>query len=367
MSLYRSMSCGSWIVKRRILGVHLRRATGIEDLERARELEQVLLKLGKHGLRDLVVAFHRGEVSGGELLASVERFGLTYQLTTERMVPLRRAVYEWLKRAELAEKTRKEYRYNFIRLVGKLPPLDREPTRVEERFLARGPDRTELPELLRRYARRAKPMMFVQVKAAAQSYVRRTVAKGQQSEMWKDLAGIQGPKRRARDVGLGLSPERAREVAVACSGHGPVYGQMWWTMCCTGMHWKEYAIDGWKALADRIDVYGEKRAFRMRSVPLLTTPVRPACGERKFRRVLKAVGEKLGIEKLTSYVARRTFAHFLELTKIPDSQCDILMGHSPKTDREKYREHDIVPYLPAIGAAMRKVIGQDPVYMKAMA
>jgi len=32
MSLYRSMNRGSWIVERTLLGVHIRRATGCNDL-----------------------------------------------------------------------------------------------------------------------------------------------------------------------------------------------------------------------------------------------------------------------------------------------------------------------------------------------
>ena len=44
-----------------------------------------------------------------------------------------------------------------------------------------------------------------------------------------------------------------------------------------------------------------------------------------------------------------------------------LMGHAPKGDRGKYREHDVGPYLPAIAAAVRAALGADPAYVRALA
>ena len=378
MSLYRAMGRGSWVVERTLLGTHVRKATGIYDYDQAVEFERALLKLAQHGRRDLILAFKRDEITGAELLASVERYGLTFQLTLESSIRLRRASYEWLRTVDLAEKTRRGYRDGCSALVGRLPPLDRMPTDAEERWLARGPELQQLPDLLRRYARRAKPVMFVQVRAAWQSFVVHTVPQGRQSELWAGLAATEGPKRAPRDVGLGLSPDRARQVAESLAEEfGPIDGQMWWSLCCTGMEPKEFWREGgWKAPPGRIEIFGTKtlgkHRFRVRAVPAVVTPVRPGCAIKTFRERLHAVGEKLGIPKLTPYVARRTFAHFLELAKkvdpqLLDSQCDILMGHSPKTDRDKYREHDIAPYLPAIGAALRKVIGEDPIYMRRMA
>ena len=213
--------------------------------------------------------------------------------------------------------------------------------------------------------------MFTQVKAAGQSFVRDTVAKGQQSDLWRDLSGVQGPKRQPRRVQGGLAPDRAREVAAWLQRDGPV----WWTLCCTGLGPREYwpfprePLTGrWDVLPDRIVAHGTKREHRDRTIPRITTPVRPMIGYQAFRRRLTEAGRVLGIERLTPYVARRTFAHFLELAReIPDSRCDLYMGHSAKTDRAKYREHDVVPYLPEDTRALRQAVGPDPRYMRALA
>lgn len=364
MTLYRSMGRGSWIVRRKLLGIRVQRATGLYERADAAQLEATLVKLAHHGRRDLIAAFVAGQVEGPELMAGVERYGLSFQLAVTSVVRLRRAMHEWLRSAELAERTRRDYRWSLGVLVGGLPPIDREPTAAERRALHRGPDLRDLPRLLARYARRAKPVMFVQVRAAAQSFVRDTVPKGQHSELWRDLAAVQGPKRRRRDVQGGLAPARAREVAEKLGRFGP----MWWTLCCTGMESKEYwRAGGFDVLLDRILIHGTKRESRDRVVMRLTTPVRPLLGVRAFRRRLKAVGDALGIPKLTPYVGRRTFSHFLELAGILDSRCDAYMGHSPKSDRAKYREHDVVPYLAEDAKAIRAKIGADPVYVRALA
>lgn len=369
MSLYRSHDRGSWVVQRRLLGIPVRTATGCYERAEAEEVEHTLRKLAKHGRRDLILAFVNRQISGPELVSSVEGYGVTFQLTVTSAVRLRWAMYRWLRDAELAVKTRRDYRWNIGALLTvKLPALDHPLT--DARTLHQGPGLEELPALLAKYARRATPAMFVQVKAVCQAFVRDTVPQGAHSDLWRDVAAVQGPKRRRRDVQGGLTPDRAREVAERLGRLGP----MWWTLCCTGMGAREYwrmpgepRTGRWEVEPDRILVHGTKRHDRDRIVPRLTTPVRPMLSSKRFTKHLTAVGLALAIPKLTPYVARRTFAHWLELTKIPDSRCDAYLGHSPKSDRAKYREHDVVPYLAADVKALRKVIGAAPRYMEVMA
>lgn len=363
MAVYRSMGRGSWIVERKLLGLDVRKATGCYDEESATQVEETLLKLAKHGRRDLIAAFVSGQLNGPELVAGVDRHGVTFQLTVTSAVRLRNALYLWLVSAELADKTRREYRYGLSALVGKLPRLAGLLSDAESRSLERGPTLDELPALLAKYARRAKPVMFVQVKAAAQSFVRSTVPKGQHSELWRDVASVQGPKRKARNVQGGLNPVAARAVAERLGRLGP----MWWTLCCTGMGRKEYWRTPWEVEPTHLLVHGTKRESRDRIVLRVTTPVRPFVSEQAFAEALRAVGRELGIGRLTIYVARRTFAHFLELAKIDDSRCDAYMGHAPKGMRGLYREHDVVPYLGTDILALRAAIGGEPVYVRALA
>ncbi len=222
---------GSYIVQRRLLGIQVRKRTGIYEREAAEDLEETLRKLARHGRRDLIAAFVAGHVSGPELLAGVEGYGVTFQLTVTSTVRLRRAIDEWLRTAKLADKTKREYRIGLGQLVGALPFLGRALSDADERGLQRGPVLGELPTLLTRYARRAKANMFTKVRAAAQSFVRSTVPKGQHSELWSDVAAVEGPQGQGRDVLGGLTPDVARAVAERLGR----LGRMWCTLCCTGM------------------------------------------------------------------------------------------------------------------------------------
>src|SRR5689334_18491283 len=213
------MGRGSFIVERVLCGVHVRRRTGLYDRLAAEELERVLLKLAKHGRRDLVEAFDRGDVTGPELVAAVERDGVSFQLTPGRMTLLAPAVAAWLADAHLAESTARDYGYGFAALQRR----------------SRRATVADLPALLARYAKRAKPVMFRRVKAAVQSFVSDTVRHGQHSDLWRDVAAVQGPRVARRQVRGGLTPAQARAVAEQLGHLGP----MWWTLCTTGMGRKE--------------------------------------------------------------------------------------------------------------------------------
>lgn len=359
MSLYRSNARGSWFVQRRLLGIQIRRATGIYDWERAQEFERVLVNLARHGRRDLLTAFDTGEIGGPELAAAVEEFGISYQLSAGRAILLAPAIKRWLETADIVASTRQSYRNG-------LKALQRG---------ARQPRVADLPKLLARYARRTPPVQFQRVQAAAQSFVTATVPKGQHSDLWRDVAAIQGARVAPRKVQKGLPPEKARAVAEALAARfGATAAQMWWTLCLTGMGRKEYwkrkrdpASGRWEVRDDRILVHGTKRGHRDRVIFRTVTPVRATIPEKSFAEMLKDVGGGLGVANLTIYVARRTFSHVLELAKILDSRCDAYMGHSPKGVRGLYREHDVEPYLAGDAAAFRAALGKDPQYMRAMA
>lgn len=347
MSVYRSMGRGTWIVERTLLGVLVRRATGLYDYDRASEVERTLLKLAQHGRRDLIEAFDAGHIAGAELVSAVECFGVSFQLTVERALELGPAVERWLDEADLVESTKRDYRNGLAALQRR----------------ARKARVGDLPSLLLRYARRAKPVMFQRVKAAAMSFVRSTIPKGQQSDLWRDIAAIRGPKTTRRQVQGGLPPAVARQIAEKLGRFGP----MWWTLCCTGMGPREYWVSPWKVAAGYIEIAGTKRERRHRRVPVVALPVRPLCGPRLFSQALAAVGRELLIPKLTMYVARRTYAHWLELARIPDSRCDRYMGHAPKDVRAGYREHEALAYMAEDAKALRSVIGGDPRYLQAVA
>lgn len=351
MSLYRSMGRGTWVVERVLCGLHVRKATGCPEHPDAMRVEAALLLLAKHGRRDLIEAFAQGFIRGPELAASVEHYGVSFHLTAERAVQLAPAVAAWLAKADLAPVTKRDYGYGFTALQ----------RRSAKASVA------ELPALLTSYARRAKPVMFQRVKAAVQSFVSATVQRGQHSDLWRDVAAIKGRRPRRRQVGTGLPPAIARLVAETLAAQfGAIYGATWWTLCCSGMGRSELWRSKWKVQLDHLVIPGTKTAHRPRIVPLVATPVRPPMSDERFADALAAVGATLHIPKLTIYVGRRTWAHFLELANIPPSRQAALMGHSPKDVPGLYREHDPRPYLADDTKALRAVIGADPTYVRAV-
>jgi len=341
------MGRGTWIVQRRILGIHIRRRTGCMERAAAERVEVALLKLGEHGRRDLLEAFNHRQITGPELVAALDRYGVSFQFTVEAAVALKPAVAGWLTGVDLSEKTKREYRYAFTALE-----------RGKRRALV-----GDLPALLVRYARRARPVMFQRVKAACQAFVRDTVPTGRQSALWRDVAAVRGPRGQRREVQGGLTPDAARLVAEHLGQLGPI----WWTLCCTGMGPREFWVTPWHVLGDRLVIEGTKRAGRRRVVPLIVTPVRPFSTPTALGKALRAIRPELGLPRLTTYTARRTFAHWLELARIEDSRCDAYMGHAPQQMRSLYREHEVASYVAADAAALRQVIGAEPSYMRAMA
>src|SRR5437773_944990 len=110
------MNRGSWIVERTLLGLHIRRATGARDYHDAAEIEVALLRLARHGRRDLLEAFDAGQITGQELRAGVEQHGISFHLTVERAIELAPALERWLKGADLAPTTKRDYGYAFTAL-----------------------------------------------------------------------------------------------------------------------------------------------------------------------------------------------------------------------------------------------------------
>lgn len=354
MSVYRSGGRGTWIVERSFRGLGVfRQASGTHDHALALKIEAMLGDLYEHR-QDLLKSLMAYEVRPLALYQAYRQFGLSYQVSVEKAITLKTAVEAWLKTAELAEKTREDYGYS-LRAIARL----RQAAAL-----------TDLPALVERYRirKRSKPAAFNRTLSAVRRFVQDVAAKGAQSDLFKAVATIPWATEKTRRVGLGLAPASARAVAEALDRRRAGLGRMWWMMCTSGMHWKEYAVDGWTALPDRIVVRGEKTDYRGRITLRLTTPVKPMFSKWVYRDELAAVGAELGLKKLTPYVARRTFAHFLELARIIDSRCDAYMGHSPNSKgmRGLYREHELLPYLAGDTAAVREAIGPEPRYLQAV-
>ena len=213
---------------------------------------------------------------------------------------------------------------------------------------------SRLPVLLAKYRDAATPpRMFNLARSACQSFAR-SIA-GPYSDLWRDVASVGQRGYRKKKRG-GLPVDEARKIA---DGLGQI-GQMWWTMCCTGMGPKEYWHDGYRIEKDRIRIFGEKREARFgRFVPRIVTPVRALITYKPYRRHLAAVN-------LQPYDARRTFSHWMEMAGIPKSRRRFYLGHQAKDVTDGYEDHSPEYYLAGDCRLLKEYVGAAPQLLRAV-
>jgi integrase len=335
--VYRSNQRGSFVVERVVAGVPIRRASGTSDPDLFPKIQDMLDDIDEAGREDLARMLAGGQIKAVVLLHSFRRHGLSLKLSPERALPLKAAIDDWLKKAELAPKTAEDYGYALTAV------LKGRPTATA----------ADLPALLARHRERTKPRMFNLTRSAAQAFIRDTVAEGRYSELWAQVSRVR-TRTVKRKKTSGLPPDVARTVAEQLGR----YGAMWWTLCCTGMGNKEYWETPWEVEADRILIHGTKREDRDRVIPRIVTPVRPLCHMRTFETALSAAVAEIKLKGVTIYTGRRTWAHWLELAKIPPSRQQAYMGHAAGKVSDLYRQHEVEPYLAGDREALRAVAGE---------
>lgn len=104
---------------------------------------------------------------------------------------------------------------------------------------------------------------------------------------------------------------------------------MFWTLCCTGMIWKEYTIDGWEVdrTAHCVRIHGVKRTGRDRRIPILSDGlVTPSLSYKHFRKELRKASKR----KVVPKDARNTFARWMEEAEIIETHRQYYMGHKQK-------------------------------------
>lgn len=208
--------------------------------------------------------------------------------------------------------------------------------------LARDEWLEDLPSLLRRYRRSARPRMFNVVKAAVQVLLRHNL--GRRDETYLAVADVPVlpyvPAKRQH-----LSPAQLGALDLA-----QPYQAMAWAMATTGMGPSEY-WGGWSVAEDRVAIHGTKRASRDRIVPRVGTPAEPAT---TYRVMLEAWKVAAGG---TLYDLRHCYAGWLEDAGIPPARARVYMGHKAKTMTEHYQMRDVEPYLVDDAKRLARYIG----------
>lgn len=344
MTLYRSHGRGSWIVERTFRRVGLvRRATGLADRTEAVELERLLVRLSQLRRDEILQAFRDGLVSGDELFRAYQQDGIDGLPTVEHIKPLREAVATWLAESRLAERTGRDYKATFDRLLAS----------ADERARV-----ADLPDLLKRYRDEAKGgRSFNLARAITRSFV--STVSGRYGRLWSELGNIR-PRPTHRRSGSPQTPDDARAVSRALGR----YGGMWWSLCTSGMSGGPdgpYFLEQFEVVRQKakhgevvgLAIHGTKRRGRERVVPLLFTPVHPLVLYPAFARALRHVG-------LTANDGRRTYEAWLEASGVPKARRRRYMGHGVQDVTDLYGdEYPIWAFLGSDTQRLREHIGDD--------
>ncbi len=217
----------------------------------------------------------------------------------------------------------------------------------------------ELPQVLeavrRRYEEKGQKNAFGQCRKVASSWAGKVY--GKDSALWRKLRAVQPlessshtHKQEARSVWDVLATVTAMKAP---------FGEMFWTMCLLGTGTKEYLQDGFTVVPDQwVVIHGQKNKARERRTPLifngLVTPTVSLANRKAFDKELHNVQPEWDL-----YDARRTFSHWCEEAVIPVPRIQAYMGQDPKTVNEKYRKHNVDPYLIADAERLRNYINAN--------
>lgn len=344
MSIYLPPRGASLVIECRLDRRRFRRATGLPDTKQGRATAARYFAMLPHlvelGYPDVVEDIRSGVITFADAYREYRTGRFKSIPSSLHAVELKRTWLAWIPKA----KTKKGKPISEVHRSD----LRRTLTRLE---VPGGATIGQLPKILAAYAERTEsPRMVNQARAHCLAFAR---AHGGQHKnpLWISIAEI--PMRdettHAREI-LALSPSEAAAIMLRL---GPGCGDDWWSICCSGLRPpSEFHEGDWSIEGQTIAVRGTKTARAKRIIPLIGT-VHPA------QRGIDQLRLRLRREGLTPYHGRHTFAHWLELAKIPDSRCDAYMGHSPRGSvRQRYRVHDVAPYIPRDRAALLRVLGK---------
>jgi integrase len=339
---HQSNGRGSAIIKRKFRGVPLiRRALGTSDPATIEAVETMYAALYQTGKLDILEAIARRRLHPLTVL-SRWRQGREVELPAADVFPLLAEAWEqWAATVPASDAHRRD-----IRWTGRALGIPKDATLAE------------LPALLADYRKRCllKASAFNHGRAHAQSFLRDTV--GIAHPLYTAVRAIRSIKKAERTRGRPHTVAMIRHVRERLSAlYGPEIGLMAWTMAAYGMGNKEFWTDGFDVLADRVTVYGQKRASRVRDVFRWTEVTPPVMGEKAFREALRAASDG----QVDIYDLRRSFSRWMEEAGIIETNRAAYMGHGAKTMTQLYAWGELPGQLAADAVLMSRYAGENPV------
>ena len=334
MTPFRSHNKGTLILKGRFAGVKLERASGTNDPRRLADLKAMCRALAEAGRLDVLEHIARGRMRPLEVWR-------TYRSGNWARLPTPAHAWQFKERFE---------RWR----LGRAPHYQRDARSAATQLSAVGGSFMlgELGEILLRYRaqceRLSKGAMFNRAKGMVLGFLRDVLTR--QNVLYQECAAVPRLPEARKRVGVPQRPNQAATIRALLAS--PV-GDAWWVMCCTGMGPDEFFSGKWQLEDGRLHVLGTKRVARDRYVPMIATPERSPLTQEQFQRALKRSG--LGVRP---YDARRTFAHWCDLARIPEIRRELYLGHAVRANlRTLYGAHESERFVEEDARRLRKVVG----------
>lgn len=332
---------GSYIIDRRLRHVgRIKRSSGTNHLPTFRRVDEMLTTLHSMGRLDLLRAVRDGHLSPLQVYEAYRIGELERLPTVETMGPLGPALEAFCQNVTAGDRHRSSLR-----------------TSAKHLTEAGGPAAiiADLPEALRSLRVRlgSHARSFNLARAAAQAFARERY--GRRSKLWLDVSNVAPLEERKTRKGHPVMP---RELAAICDRLPSGVSAMAWTLAVTGMGPREYwEREGswWKDEGAHVHIRGTKRAGRDRNIPRVRDLAPPCCGEVKFRKLLADASEGA----LQPYDLRRTFAHWMELARVPRTRRRLYMGHGRRDVTDLYEFHEVTEFLSGDANALRQWIGEQ--------
>lgn len=332
---------GGYILDRRFRHVgRIRRSSGTTHLATFRRINEMLTTLHGMGRLDLLRAIRDRHLAPLEVWEAYRVGALERLPSAELIAPLAAALETFAQRFKAGERHRASIRSSIKHLTASAP---------SRATIA------DLPHALRgvRVALAEHPRAFNLVRSAAQAFARETF--GRRSSLWDEVSNVPVLEELGRQRGHPVMP---RELEAVCARLDPDVAAMAWTLALSGMGPAEYweRLGGsWGDEGTHLRVRGTKREGRDRSVPRVREPARPACWEGRFRRLLAEASNG----EVQPYDLRRTFAHWMELARIPRTRRRLYLGHGRRDVTDLYEYHEVQAFLVDDAATLRTWLAEQ--------
>lgn len=303
--------------------------------------ERMLVALYDDGKVDILRAIRDRVLTFADAHDAYRRRAMHELATGDTAQELQKAWAAWVKGADASEKHRIS-----LGMSGK--------------YLKRADGKArvgDLPRLLRKLRETLgaeHPRSFNLLRAAVSAFVRDTLSRAH--PLYASCTAVPTRTVKRKRKGRPLSVEQLQNY-FGFPAAEPV-GEIAWWMATTGMgaqeFWGEWSVN---RDASCIHIEGTKREGRVRDVPLVLLPARPAVHrqtfEKKFRdRTMRA---------FQPYDLRRTYANLLELAGIPRTRRRLYMGHGASSVTDLYEHHEVRRFLIEDADRLAKILPQASV------